>query len=75
MANAILAQDSSPRCLLGRVQREPPADTEASLCCMQEEQEEEEPLPCEDSLRGTVCIPEENLGPDRRLSQSSSRSC
>ena len=46
VANAILAQGSSPRHLLGLIQSEHPAPIAVSYYCMQEgDQEEEEPLP------------------------------
>ena len=46
VANAILAQGSSPRHLLGLIQSEHPAPIAVSHYCMQEgHQEEEEPLP------------------------------
>ena len=45
VANAILAQGSSPRHLLGLIQSEHPAPIAVSHYCMQEGDQEEEPLP------------------------------
>ena len=45
VANAILAQGSSPRHLLGLIQSEHPAPIAVNHYCMQEGHQEEEPLP------------------------------